>query len=88
MEKEYKYCQSCSMPMSKDPQQGGTNADGSQNKKYCSYCYSNGEFTYKCNDVKAFQEHCRQKMVEHGYNRFLAWLFTRNLARLERWKQK
>ena len=88
MEKENKYCQSCGMPMSKDPQGGGTDAGGGKNKKYCSYCWQNGDFTYKCEDVKIFQEECRQKMIEGGYNRFLAWLFTRNMGRLERWKKK
>lgn len=30
MEKKYKNCQSCGMPMKKDPQSGGTHADGSK----------------------------------------------------------
>ena len=46
MSKKNKFCQSCGMPMSKDPQGGGTNADGSKNENYCSYCYQNGEFTF------------------------------------------
>ena len=30
-----KACQSCGMPLSEDSQGGGTNADGSKNKKHC-----------------------------------------------------
>ncbi len=88
MEKQNKMCQSCRMPMNKDPQGGGTNADGSKNPEYCSYCYQNGKFLYEGNDVKEFQELCRQKMVESGHNKFMAWLFTRGMKRLARWKNR
>jgi len=42
--KEYKFCQSCGYPMKKDPQGGGTEEDGSINKKYCYMCYKDGKF--------------------------------------------
>lgn len=80
-----KMCQSCGMPMKKDPQNGGTNADGSKNLKYCSYCYQNGEFTFQ-GSVEEFQEFCKDKMIESGQPRFVAWMFTRGMKRLERWK--
>lgn len=83
--KSTEMCQSCGMPLKKDPQGGGTNADGSRNSKYCSYCYQQGNFTFE-GDLKDFQEHCRTKMVEGGHSRFIAWLFTRGMKRLERWK--
>lgn len=86
MKKENKFCQSCGIPMRKDPTHGGTNTDGSKNAVYCGYCFQNGGFTYKCNDVKAFQEHCRQMMVQDGHNKLTAWLFTRGMKRLDRWK--
>ena len=38
-------CQSCGMPLSKDPLGGGTNADGSLSSEYCSHCYRKGVFT-------------------------------------------
>lgn len=78
-------CQSCGMPLSKDPQGGGTNADGSKTEKYCSYCYENGDFKFN-GTVTEFQEHCRMKMKEGGHSHFAAWLFSRGLKRLERWK--
>ncbi len=36
-------CQSCAMPLTEDIL--GTNADGSKNREYCSYCYKDGKFT-------------------------------------------
>ncbi|MDR0799333.1 MAG: zinc ribbon domain-containing protein [Dysgonamonadaceae bacterium] len=44
MENEVKICQSCGMPLDKDPNKGGTNSDGSKSDKYCSFCYQNGKF--------------------------------------------
>ena len=85
--KTNKMCQSCGMPMNKDPQGGGTNADGSVNTLYCSYCYQNGAFTFE-GSVKDFQELCRKMMVESGHSRFTSWLFTRNMKRLNRWKNQ
>lgn len=84
--KANKFCQSCGMPMKEDPNKGSTNADGSINTTYCSYCFENGEFRHP-GPVKEFQEFCRLKMIEGGHSRILSWLFTRGMSRLERWKQ-
>lgn len=45
MENQNKICQSCGMPLDKDPNGGGTNADQSKSDKYCSFCYQEGKFT-------------------------------------------
>jgi hypothetical protein len=37
--------------------------------------------------AEEFQEYCRKEMVKSGYNRLMAWLFTRGFRRLERWKK-
>jgi Putative zinc ribbon domain len=81
-------CQSCSMPLKRDPNGGSTNADGTINDTYCSYCFKDGNFILKDVDVKTFQEHCRLKMIEGGHNKIIAWLFTRGLSRLDRWKSR
>ena len=41
MIKKYKNCQSCAMPLNKDPKGsgGGKNINGEPSYKYCSYCY-------------------------------------------------
>ena len=61
MTTEFKNCQSCGMPLKRDTKGGGTNADGSISKMYCSYCYDKGEFIYQGNNVNEFQEYCKQK---------------------------
>lgn len=48
------------MPMKHDPAGGGTNADGTKSEDYCSYCYQNGEFTFK-GTLEEMQEFCRKK---------------------------
>ena len=86
MEKTYKNCQSCGMPMKRDPLGGGTNADGSQSAIYCSHCYQNGAFTLPDYTAAQMQELVKGKMKEMGIPGFLSGFFTRGIPRLERWK--
>lgn len=72
--------------MSKDPQGGGTNADGTLSSEYCSLCYVNGAFTYQGSDVREYQKMVVNEMVKNGWLRPLAWLFTRRIPSLKRWK--
>lgn len=78
-------CQSCGMPIKKDPAQGGTNNDGSKSTEYCSYCYENGVFTQPDFSAAQMQQFCIQKMKECGVPRPLGWLFTRGIPKLKRW---
>ncbi len=81
------FCQSCGMPLDKDPKGGGTEADGSKNAKYCSYCYVDGKFTQP--DVKTgkeMQQFCKKLMRQQGHSAVTAWLFTLSIPSLERWK--
>lgn len=83
-----KFCQSCGMPMKNDPQEGGTEKDGAKSKKYCSYCYCDGEFkSPEIDTPQKMQKFCIDKMKENGMNGIVAWLFTRGIPRLERWKR-
>lgn len=79
-------CQSCGMPMNKDPAGGGTNADGSRSTKYCSLCYDLGAFRQADLDVEGMQAFCIEALHKKGMPRFMGWVFTRSLPRLERWK--
>ena len=88
MEKTYKMCQSCGMPMSKDPAGGGTNADGTKSGMYCSYCYQKGSFVGDFKTVREMQIFCKVKLKEMGFPGFLAGFMVSNLPRLERWKNK
>lgn len=84
-----KFCQSCGMPMSRDPDNGGTEFDGTRTTKYCSYCYQRGEFTQpEITTAKQMQTFCINKMLEQKTaSKFMAWLYTRGIPRLERWKK-
>jgi hypothetical protein len=86
MEKSYKNCQSCGMPLKKDDKGGGTNADGSSSKMYCSHCYVNGQFTQPSITAKEMQELVKGKLKEMKFPGFIAWFFASNIPRLERWK--
>ncbi len=82
-------CQSCGMPLRIDPENGGTEKDGSKTQKYCSYCYQKGKFTSpEIDTAKKMQEFCIGKMKEKGMTKFVAWIFTRSIPKLERWKNK
>lgn len=48
---EAKLCQSCGMPLS-SAEVLGTNADGSLNEEYCTYCYQHGNFAQDCTMAK------------------------------------
>ena len=86
MEKSYKNCQSCGMPLKRDEEGGGTNADGSKSMMYCSLCYRNGEFTKPDMTVDEMKELVKGKLKEFGFPGFLAGFFTKNIPKLERWK--
>ena len=59
--KNQKFCQSCGMPM--EGAQYGTEADGSQSRDYCNYCYENGRF---CANVTMEQmiDFCAKPMAD------------------------
>lgn len=87
MEKEYKNCQSCGMPLARDEQRGGTEENGDRSKKYCSHCYQNGEFTLPGATLEQMKDRVKQKLIEFGFPKFLTGFFTRNIHKLERWSK-
>ncbi len=84
--KKYKNCQSCGMPLFKDPEKGGTEKNGTKSSMYCSYCYKEGEFTQPGFTVTDMKKFCKEKMKENGFPGFVAGFFTLGLPKLERWK--
>ena len=86
MDKIYKSCQSCGMPLKKDENGGGTNADGTKSLKYCSRCYVDGNFSRPDATAKQMQELVKEKMKEMGFPGFLVPFFTRGIPKLERWR--
>ena len=81
-----KFCQSCMMPLNKDPNHGGTEADGSKSQKYCSLCYRDGAFLWPDATAKDMQALVVEKLTEKGKPRLLTWFFTRSIPKLERWR--
>jgi len=75
-----KNCESCMMPLVKDPGVSGSD-------KYCSYCYKDGKLCYEGNDVKEFQKVCYESMVGKGMNKWKAKFFTWMIKFAPRWKK-
>ena len=85
---KYKYCQSCGMPLKKDSQGGGTEADGTLSRQYCSHCYHGGHFTQPDITMPEMKLLVVNEMRKMGMPGFAAKLFASGISRLERWKQK
>ena len=85
MPSTYKNCQSCGMPMSRDSEGGGTNADGSKSTMYCSHCWAKGRFTMPDLTASQMQERVKGRIEEMGFPAILSWFFTRNVPKLARW---
>jgi hypothetical protein len=81
-------CQSCGMPLAKDPEGGGTNSDGSRSHHYCSLCYRDGAFTDEFSTAGQMQSFVRTRLRQQGFPRLLAWLFASDIPRLARWSLK
>lgn len=85
----YTFCQSCGFPLNKDKKGGGTEKDGTKSNKYCSMCYANGQFLTPADvdTAEKMQAFCIKEMRKDGMNKVFAWLATRGIPRLERWKK-
>ncbi len=87
MEQIYKNCQSCGMPMKRDEQGGGSNADGSRSGMYCSHCYADGRFVLPDITLPQMQERVREKLREVGFPRYLTGFMTHGIPKLMRWRK-
>jgi hypothetical protein len=74
------------MPMEKDIEHGGTNADGSKSVKFCSHCFTMGAFNDKFTNSKDMVNLVKSKLKEMGYGPIKRWFFTSQIPQLERWK--
>ena len=79
-------CQSCGMPLNKDPNGGGSEANGTLSTTYCSICYQDGAFIHQGVTAEAFQAHCLDALAGKGMPRIMAWVFTRGIPKLDRWR--
>ena len=88
MQAAYRNCQSCGMPLKRDEEHGGTEADGSRSATYCSHCYRQGRFVLPDLTVQQMQQRVREKLAEFHIPGFLAGFFTRGIPKLERWRSR
>lgn len=72
--------------MNKDPEQGGTNADGTKNTLYCSLCYQQGAFKDDFTKADEMIELVKGKLKEMGIGPLKRWFFTSHIPKLERWE--
>lgn len=82
-----KVCQSCGMPMQSE-ELYGTNADGSKNDEYCTYCYKDGQFGNPDETLEEMINTCVPFMVEEGMSEEEARTQLNGiLPQLKRWKK-
>jgi len=81
-------CQSCGMPLSKDPLGGGSNADGSPSSEYCSHCYRKGVFIQPDITSEEMMKLVEGKLRSMHFPGFLARRFAREVPTLRRWRGK
>jgi hypothetical protein len=74
------------MPLKKDEKGGGTDAEGTKSKMFCSRCYENGKFTRPDINVSQMKDLVTAKLKEAGVPGFLTVFFTMGIPKLERWK--
>ena len=88
MSKFQKQCQSCGMPLEQG-KKSGTEADGSKSLKYCSLCYSEGEFYKPDMTIDEMKQILDDTVGKQGIRgKFIAWMGKMQLPKLERWQGK
>lgn len=75
------------MPLKRDENGGGTNADGSRSTMYCSKCYEGGAFKSPAMTVEEMQALVKGKLKEFGFPGFVAGMFTSRIPKLARWSR-
>lgn len=78
-------CQSCGMPLARDPLGGGSNADGSLSSEYCSHCYRGGAFTEPNLTSGEMVSKVTEKLRSMHFPGFLARRFAKGIPSLRRW---
>ena len=74
------------MPLSMDAKGGGTEADGSLSKEYCSHCYQNGQFTNPNLTMPEMQSAVEGKLKEMGMPDNIRQSAVAQIPQLGRWQ--
>ena len=80
------FCQSCGMPLSRDPLGGGTNGDRSRSAESCSHCFREGVFTELDLTSAEMMTKVEGKLRSMHFPGFLARRFAKDIPSLRRWQ--
>lgn len=80
-------CQSCGMPFSSSGLARGRESDGSPSADYCMLCYDRGAFLQPAMKRTSMQHLVMHSLQREGWPKAAAWLATRHIALLRRWRQ-
>jgi len=83
-----KMCESCLMPLGKNWEDAGTEADGTKSHTYCKYCLVNGEMMYKGTDREEFKKIVYENMLKMRMWKPKAMFFTWMINFAPRWKKQ
>jgi hypothetical protein len=72
------------MPLKQDGRFHGTEANGTVSKKYCSFCFQHGKFTFSEISVTEMKALVNKNK---NYPKVFKWYYTSRLGKLERWGQ-
>jgi len=75
------------MPLARDEQGGGTNADGTLSTAYCSHCYQAGAFTMPDLAVLEMQERVETKLKQAGVPSTFIGKQVQKIPTLARWSR-
>ncbi len=75
------------MPI-QNPEDFGTNADGSKNNEYCRYCFQEGKFTEPNITVKQMIEKCAGIMTQMQMPQAQIKQTKTFIPTLKRWKKQ
>ena len=79
------YCQSCAMPMESDDHYG-SNADNTQNRAYCCFCYREGQFIEPEVTLEQMQERVKAIMTEVQVSPAVIEKVINLIPTLKRWR--
>jgi hypothetical protein len=80
------YCQSCGMPLSRDEEGAGTEADGRKSAIYCSHCYQGGAFTEPDQTLARMETRVDFFLREMNVPDEIREKAVSGIASLERWR--
>ena len=73
------------MPLARDEQGGGTEADGSRSGEYCSHCYRKGSFTDPQMTAQRMVERVRERLTRMKLPPAVVTRMAAEIATLRRW---